>query len=145
MKKSKKEVDFEDVQMTNAGMRRWFDMLVKRMANPSKYPSKYTEEERDRIMRENKIGPYRTWQFDISRWNRIMDEVEDINSSKMIMAGITYYRTHYPDDAQFLSDEEIITRGLYRQLFRDRADEAHEFRKENKELEKNAYSEEFVK
>ena len=144
MGRHKEEFVYFDTQMTNVGAKAWYDMMVKRMKNPSKYPSKYSPEEKDRIMRENKIGPYREWQFDIERWNQIVDEVEDYNSTRMITAGVTYYRNVYSDEAQFLSDEEIINRGLYKKLYRDRADEAHEYRRESKELKKNAYSEEFM-
>jgi hypothetical protein len=143
--RNKEQFEYTDTQMTNVGLGIWYDTFMKRFKNPTKYPSKYTPEERDRIMKENKIGPYRTWEFDINRWNQIIDEVEDYNSTRMITAGVTYYRNVYSDEAQFLSDEEIINRGLYKQLYQDRANEAHEFRRENKELEKNAYSEEFVK
>lgn len=145
MGRNKEQFEYTDTQMTNVGLGIWYDTFMKRFKNPTKYPSKYTPEERDRIMKENKIGPYRTWEFDINRWNQIIDEVEDYNSTRMITAGVTYYRNVYSDEAQFLSDEEIINRGLYKQLYQDRANEAHEFRRENKELEKNAYSEEFVK
>ena len=144
MARNKEEIEYYDPEMENVGAKIWYDMFMKRLKNPTKYPSKYTEEERDRIMRENKIGPYRTWQFDLSRWNQIINEVEDFNSQRMINSGVSYYRMTYSDDAQFLTDEEIINRGLYRKLYQDRANEAHEFRRENKELEKNAYSEEFM-
>lgn len=106
-----------------------------------RHKSKYTSEEKEQILKNNKIGKYREWEFNSTRYNEILDKILGEHSENMINAGIRYYRANY-EEAQFLSDEEIILRGLYKQMYIDKQKVAKEIRKENDKIEKTLYSEE---
>lgn len=108
-----------------------------------KYKSKYTTEQKEEILKKNKVGKYRDWEFNVARYNEILDKVLGDHSQNMINAGIRYYRTNY-EQAQFMTDEQIILSGLYKQMYRDKQKIVKEVRKEQKELEKKRYSEELL-
>lgn len=108
-----------------------------------KYKSKYTREEKEEILKKNKVGKYREWEFNITRYNEIVDKVLGDHSENMVNAGIRYYRENY-QQAQSMTDEEIIVTGLYKQMYRDKQKIIKELRREEKELEKQLYSEDIL-
>lgn len=108
-----------------------------------KYKSKYTREEKEEILKKNKVGKYREWEFNITRYNEIVDKVLGDHSENMVNAGIRYYRENY-EQAQSMTDEEIIVTGLYKQMYRDKQKIIKELRREEKELEKQLYSEDIL-
>lgn len=121
------------------GMLEWYNEMSDRMKNPKKYKTK-TPEEKDRIMREAKIGPYREWQFDIDRFKQLCLECYNDRSDAMIMAGVTYLREKYPE-YNYLSDEEVVIKGLHKILYQERIQKSKQTLQEYKELETSYYEE----
>ncbi len=122
------------------GLLDWYNDMSSHMKNPKKYKSKYTPEEKDMIMRELKVGPYRTWQFDKKRFDEIARDCYEDRSEVMIKQGVTYLREQYPQYSD-LSDEEIITKGLYRILFSDRMKKSQYVREQQKKVNEADYAE----
>lgn len=94
--------------------------------------SKLTYDERDAINKKLKIGKYREWTFDDKRFNEIVEECFNKHSKKMMKAGVNYYRKHY-EDAKFLTDQQILDQGLYKQMYRDCQTRAKNKRNKEKE------------
>lgn len=94
--------------------------------------SKLTYDERDAINKKLKIGKYREWTFDDKRFNEIVEECFNKHSKKMMKAGVNYYRKHY-EDAKFLTDQQILDQGLYKQMYRDCQTRAKDKRNKEKE------------
>jgi len=107
------------------------------------YKSKLTEKQKEERLKLAKVGKYREWEFDIKRYHEILAEVIDRHSEKMYKAGINYYRKNY-SEAKLLTDEEIIVKGLYKQLYVDCQKDSKEKRDYYKELEKKLYSGELL-
>lgn len=121
------------------GLWDWYNDMSNRMKNPKKYKSKYTPEERDRIMREAKVGPYRTWQFDKKRFDEIAESCYEDRADAAIKAGVTYLREKYPEYDE-LTDEEVVIKGLHKILYRERMQKGHELRSEKKEAKEADYA-----
>lgn len=121
------------------GLYDWYQEMSDRMKNPKKYKKK-TPEEKDAIMRKAKIGPYREWQFDQKRFNEIALECYNDRSDAMIMAGVTYLREKYPE-YNYLSDEEVVIKGLHKILYQERIQKSKQTLQEYKELETSYYEE----
>jgi vacuolar-type H+-ATPase subunit C/Vma6 len=121
--------DYDDIK--GNCLLKWHKQMLRLLENPEKY-RKYTPEETDKKLKELKIGKYREWSLDVKRFNEIVEQCSETISNRAIQNGVNYYRSNY-EDAQFMSDEEIIESGLYKVFYKDRQATHVERRKEERE------------
>ena len=77
---------------------------------------KYTEEEKDAIAKECKVGIYREWQFSKARYQEIVDSCQEDNKDKYRGKVYTWLRTHKPELAH-ITWEKIVELDLHKEMY----------------------------
>ena len=77
---------------------------------------KYTEEEKDAIYKECKVGKYREWKFDETRSKEIIAECTADNKDKYRGKVYSWLRANKPELAHITWDE-IVELNLHKEMY----------------------------
>ena len=77
---------------------------------------KYTEEEKDAIYKECKVGKYRDWEFSETRYKEIIEECTEDNKDKYRGKVYSWLRANKPELANITWDE-IVELNLHKEMY----------------------------
>ena len=145
MKKKKdleKKLGRNSDKLKNANLVKWYEDMLLLMQNPAKY-TKYTPEQKDKKLRELKVGKYREWTFSVDRFNEIVQQCSDDITNRSIRNSIDYCRSNY-EEAQFMTDEEILESGMYKKMWQDQQSKSKKNKEELRNLANDANFEDML-
>lgn len=145
MKKKKdleKKLGRNSDKLKNANLVKWYEDMLRLMQNPAKY-TKYTPEQKDKKLRELKVGKYREWTFSVDRFNEIVQQCSDDITNRSIRNSIDYCRSNY-EEAQFMTDEEILESGMYKKMWQDQQSKSKKNKEELRNLANDANFEDML-
>ena len=132
--------DYE--KLRNSNLIKWYEDMLLLMENPTKY-TKYTPEQKDKMLRELKVGKYREWTFSVDRFNEIVQQCSDDITNRSIRNSIDYCRSNY-EEAQFMTDEEILESGMYKKMWQDQQSKSKKNKEELRNLANDANFEDML-
>ena len=77
---------------------------------------KYTEEEKDAIYKECKVGKYRDWEFSETRYKEIIEECTEDNKDKYRGKVYSWIRANKPELAHITWDE-VVELNLHKEMY----------------------------
>jgi len=77
---------------------------------------KYTEEEKEAIYKECKVGKYRDWEFSETRYQEIIADCIESNKDKYKGKVYSWIRTHKPELSNITWDE-VVALNLHKEMY----------------------------
>jgi hypothetical protein len=77
---------------------------------------KHTEEEKDAIYKECKVGKYREWEFSKERWEEIVASCQKDNKDKYRLKVYTWLRRTKPHLAH-LTWDQLLEQGIHTEMY----------------------------
>ena len=85
---------------------------------------KYTEEEKDAIAKECKVGKYREWEFSKERWEEIVASCQQKNKDQYRLKVFTWVKRKHPHLAH-LNWDQLVEQGIHIQMYTGKNQEEH--------------------
>jgi hypothetical protein len=105
-----RKVDATDIR----GIESWYKKHLEWVKAGRK--PKYTEEEKDAIYKECKVGKYRDWEFSETRYQEIILDCIEGNKDKYKGKVYSWIRTHKPELSNITWDE-VVELNLHKEMY----------------------------
>lgn len=85
---------------------------------------KYTEEEKDALYKQRKVGPYSETKEKVYRYNEIVNELQQKNKATYRLKVFTWVKRKHPHLAH-LNWDQLVEQGIHSQMYRGAKKEEH--------------------
>ena len=85
---------------------------------------KYTEEEKDALYKQRKVGPYSETKEKVYRYNEIVNELQQKNKATYRLKVFTWVKRKHPHLAH-LNWDQLVEQGIHSQMYKGNKKEEH--------------------
>jgi len=85
---------------------------------------KYTEEEKDALYKQRKVGPYSETKEKVYRYNEIVNELQQKNKATYKLKVFTWVKRKHPHLAH-LNWDQLVEQGIHSQMYKGAKKEEH--------------------